>query len=93
MASTTNPIEIRIAWCRRQRAKAVSETEVEGWYAEEEGLRDALLNRNHTNEYRLSLPEVYERYTMGLQDGAALMRAAWLGLARPACRLGSEGEP
>ena len=85
MADATNRITIRIAWCRRQRAKAVTETEVEGWYAEEEGLRDALLHRNHTDEYRLSPPEVYERYMMGLQDGTALLHAAWLDLTQSAC--------
>lgn len=85
MANATNPVKIRIAWCRRQRAKAGTETEVEGWHAEEEGLRDALLNRNHMKEYRLSPPDVYERYMMGLQDGMALMRTVWLDLTQSAC--------
>ncbi len=73
MASTHNPVSIRIAWCRRQRARAGSESEVEGWRAEEEGLRDAVLRQDHANQYRLCSPKVFERYAMGLQDGAALM--------------------
>jgi hypothetical protein len=85
MANTTDPVKLRIAWCRRQRVKAVTDTEVEGWYAEEEGLRDALLHRDHTNEYRLSPPEVYERYVLGLQDGTALIRAAWLERTQASC--------
>ncbi|HSA62880.1 MAG TPA: hypothetical protein VLE03_11645 [Nitrospiraceae bacterium] len=78
MAYATNPVIFRIEWCRRQRAKVQTGPELEGWRAEEEGLRDALLNRNHTNEYRQSPPEVFERYEMGFQDGQALMRAAWV---------------
>jgi len=75
MKYPSNPIQFRIAWCQRQRAKAGTATEAEGWYAEEEGLKDALLHRNHMNHYQLAPPEVLERYMMGLQDGDALMRA------------------
>jgi hypothetical protein len=50
--------------------------ELDGWHAEEEGLRDALLNRDHTNQYRYGPSGVFERYVMGLQDGLALIRAA-----------------
>lgn len=78
MAYAPNPVMFRIEWCRRQRAKACTETEVEGWHAEEEGLEDALLSRNHTSEYQQSPPEVFERYMLGLHDGQALMRAAWV---------------
>ncbi|MBU6432921.1 MAG: hypothetical protein KJS98_06350 [Nitrospirae bacterium] len=46
------------------------------WCAEEEGLRESLLNRDHTTLYRYSLPHVFERYAMGLQDGHALIRLA-----------------
>jgi hypothetical protein len=78
MAYAPDPVKFRIAWCRRQRTKARTETELEGWHAEEEGLQDALLNRNHTHQYRQAPPEIYERYMLGLQDGKALMRAAWV---------------
>jgi hypothetical protein len=78
MAYAPNPVKFRIAWCRRQRTKARTETELEGWHAEEEGLKDALLDRNHTHQYRQAPPEIYERYMLGLQDGKALMRAAWV---------------
>jgi len=78
MAYATNPVVLRIEWCRRQRAKARTEPEMEGWHAEEEGLKDALLNRDHTNEYRQSPPEVFERYLMGFQDGRAVIRVAWV---------------
>ncbi len=78
MAYAPNPVIFRIKWCRRQRAKVHIGSELEGWHAEEEGLKDALLNRNHMNEYRQSPPELFERYMMGLQDGKALIRAAWV---------------
>lgn len=73
-ADTTNPLVARIEWCRRQRRQAPTQREVEGWCAEEEGLWDALLERDHTDQYRHSLPAVFERYAMGLEDGRALIR-------------------
>lgn len=76
MAYATNSITSRIEWCRRQRTQARAQLELEGWQAEEEGLRDALLNRDHTNQYQQGPPGVFERYAMGLQDGQALIRAA-----------------
>jgi hypothetical protein len=69
-------IVYRLEWCRRQRAQARVQHDLAGWQAEEEGLLDALLNRDHTNQYRYSPPVVLERYSMGLQDGRALLRAA-----------------
>ncbi|MBX3304209.1 MAG: hypothetical protein KF693_18505, partial [Nitrospira sp.] len=51
-----------------------TEPEVDGWRAEEDGLRDALLNSDHTDDYRLCPPEIRERYVLGLQDGTALLR-------------------
>ena len=39
---TSIPLVARIDWCRQQRRKARTQREVEGWRAEEEGLRDAL---------------------------------------------------
>ncbi len=78
MAYATNPVIFRIEWCRQQREKARTEFELEGWHAEEEGLKDALLSRNHANEYRHGPLEVFERYVMGLEDGNVLIRAAWV---------------
>lgn len=80
MALTTNPVLFRIEWCRRQRTKTHTGPEHEGWRAEEEGLRDALLNRDHTSHYRHAAPGMLERYVLGFQDGQALIRAAWIDL-------------
>ena len=74
MAETIIPLVARIEWCRRQRRQAPTQREVEGWCAEEEGLWDALLERDHTDQYRHSSPSVFERYAMGLDDGRALIR-------------------
>lgn len=76
MAYVTNSIASRIEWCRRQRTQTRAQLELEGWQAEEEGLLDALLNRDHTNQYQDCPPAVFERYAMGLQDGQALIRTA-----------------
>lgn len=73
-----NPVKIRIDWCRRQIEQARTEPEVDGWCAEEDGLRDALSNSDHTEAYRLCPPEIRQRYMLGLQDGMVLLRAAWL---------------
>jgi hypothetical protein len=69
----------RIEWCQRQREQARTQAEREGWRAEEEGLRDALRNRDRTYQYRHSPPgvfDVFERYAMGHEDGRALIRLA-----------------
>lgn len=76
MEYVTESIASRIAWCQRQKTQACAPLEHEGWQAEEEGLRDALLNRDQTNLYRYCRSGVFERYVLGLQDGLALMRAA-----------------
>lgn len=76
MAYANDSIISRIAWCQRQRAQARGDLEREEWHAEEEGLRDALLNRSHANQYAYCPPGVLERYQMGLQDGLTLIRAA-----------------
>jgi hypothetical protein len=47
-----------------------------GWHAEEEGLRDALLNRDHTTQYQQGPPDVFERYAIGLEYGQAVLRTA-----------------
>ena len=78
MASTTTSISAsiasRIEWCRRQSMHVCSPREVAGWEAEEDGLWDALLNRDRTNQYRQRPPELFARYAMGLQDGRVMMR-------------------
>ena len=76
MEYKTKSIASRIEWCLRQKTQARAPFEVEGWQAEEEGLRDALLNRNHTNQYQHCPPGVFNRYVMGFQDGQALIHAA-----------------
>ncbi|MBX3331825.1 MAG: hypothetical protein KF722_15565 [Nitrospira sp.] len=76
MDYTTNPVTFRIVWCRRQRIKAWTDLEVEAWRAEEEGLRDAVLRRDHVTKYRRQSPVLFERYVLGFQDEKALMRVA-----------------
>ena len=66
----------RIEWCRRQSRQACTPLEAAGWQAEEDGLWDALLNRNHTDQYQHCPPGVFKRYVMGFQDGQALIHAA-----------------
>jgi hypothetical protein len=69
-------IESRIKWCRKQSTQARVPRERAGWHAEEEGLRDALLNRDHTTQYQTGPPAVFERYVIGLQYGQAVLRNA-----------------
>lgn len=75
MKQTSNPIDLRIEWCQRQSAQARTEPEVDGWRAEADGLRDALMGTDHTDYYRLCPPEVLRRYMLGFQDGTALLGA------------------
>lgn len=76
MDITSNTVKLRIACCRRQREKARTQIEQEAWRAEEEGLRDAALRRDHTNKYRERSPIILERYLIGFQDARTLMRIA-----------------
>ena len=69
-------IRLRMAWCRRQSAQARTESELDGWRAEEAGLRDAILKQDQTDHYRLSGPEIFDRYVLGFRDGTALLSAA-----------------
>ena len=78
MDYTTNPVTSRIVWCRRQRAKARTNLEMDAWRAEEEGLKDAVPRRDHVHKYRERSPILFERYVLGFQDGKALMRVARL---------------
>lgn len=76
MAYETESFASRIEWCRRQSTQARAPLERAGWRAEEEGLRDALLNKNHTYQYQQGPPGVFERYAMGLQYGREVLRTA-----------------
>ncbi|MDF0675950.1 MAG: hypothetical protein P0120_16705 [Nitrospira sp.] len=76
MKQTTNSIYLRIEWCQRQSAQARTEPEMDGWRAEADGLRDALMNIDHTDSYCLCPPEILRRYVQGFQDGTALRRVA-----------------
>lgn len=97
MKQTANPITVRIEWCHRQSAQARTEPEVDGWRAEADGLRDALMNSDHTDNYRLCPPEILGRYVLGFQDGTALLQAARAsvisaaGALQPTCRMGGAG--
>ena len=79
MGYATNSIMARIEWCRRQRTKAREQRESEEWHAEEEGLRDALLNQDHSQQYRCGPSEISVRYAIGLQDGRVLLRTGAVG--------------
>jgi hypothetical protein len=76
MEYKTKSIASRIEWCRQQSTQARAPREREGWHAEEEGLRDALFNRDQITQYQQGPSGVFERYAMGLQDGHALLRTA-----------------
>jgi len=76
MAYANKSITARIEWCQRQSTQACAPLETAGWRAEVEGLEDALLHRDHTNQYQQGSPSVFERYALGLQDGQAVLRAA-----------------
>ncbi|WP_455377079.1 hypothetical protein [Petrachloros mirabilis] len=79
MGYSTYSIMARIEWCRRQRTKAREKHESEEWQAEEEGLRDALLNQDHSQRYRCGPSEIFVRYAIGLQDGRVLLRTGAVG--------------
>ena len=69
------PISVRIEWCRQRSIQARSEPEADAWRAEADGLRDAVMNRNHSDDYRLCSEEIRDRYLQGLQDGIAMLQA------------------
>lgn len=72
-------------WCQQNRMKARTEAESEGWSAEEEGLRDALLHKDGIAKYQYSSPSLRHRYQLGLEDGQTLLRLAVLeGVSQPA---------
>ena len=82
-------IESRIEWCRRQSTQTCTPRERAGWQAEEEGLQDALLHRDHTTQYQQGPSGVFERYTMGLQYGQAVLRTVYHHFAPPTRKAGT----
>jgi hypothetical protein len=76
MAYANKSIASRIEWCQRQSTEACTPLEIAGWRAEAEGLRDALLDSDHTPQYQEGSPSVFERYALGLKDGQAVLRTA-----------------
>lgn len=73
MAYTGNSIKGRIDWCRWKQFQAPGQYEFEEWHAEEDGLRDALHNHDHSKLYQLGPETLFVRYSMGLQDGRILL--------------------
>ena len=71
-------IMTRLEWCKQNRMKARTENESEGWSAEEEGLRDALLHTDGIDKYQYSSTRLRNRYEQGLEDGRILLRLAVL---------------
>ncbi len=96
MDAAAYAVTFRIVWCRRQRANASTQMELEAWRAEEEGLRDAVLHRDHVHKYRSHSPKVLERYLLGFQDAKALIRTTRVARIchatrnRTQCRSGSD---
>ena len=76
MADANKSITTRIEWCRQQSTQTCAPLDIAEWRAEAEGLEDALLYRDHMNQYQQGSPSVFERYALGLQDGQAVLRAA-----------------
>ncbi|HKY72902.1 MAG TPA: hypothetical protein VJL88_13365 [Nitrospira sp.] len=71
----------RIGWCHRQAVNALTSAEADGWWAEKQGLIDALLHRDDTDTYK-GRPGLRARYAMGLEDGGSLIRTAKV---KPSC--------
>ena len=71
----------RIGWCHGQAMHALTAAEAKHWWAETQGLIDALLHRNSTPQYE-RLPGLRERYITGLEDGEAIIQTAKV---RPFC--------
>lgn len=71
----------RIGWCHRQAMNALTPPEADGWWAEKQGLIDALLHRDATDTYEGN-PGLRARYAMGLEDGGVLIRTARV---KPSC--------
>jgi hypothetical protein len=65
----------RIGACHRQAMEALTTLEAEEWYAEQNGLIDALIERDWTHQYQ-DRPALRERYTRGLEDGRVIIQVA-----------------
>ena len=65
----------RIRWCHQQATEALTILEAVEWYAEQNGLIDALIERDCSHDYQ-DRPTLRERYTRGLQDGRVLSHVA-----------------
>jgi hypothetical protein len=65
----------RIGWCHRQALKARTPADAKKWWAETQGLIDALLCRDSTFQYE-GMPLLGERYASGLKDGEMMIQAA-----------------
>ncbi len=74
MGQPMPPITERIEWCRQRSRQARSEPEADAWQAEADGLRDAVMNRDHSVDYQLCSAEIRGRYLLGLQDGIAMLQ-------------------
>jgi len=73
MAYGNKSIASRIEWCQRQSMQACVLLEVAGWHAEEDGLWDALLNRDHTTQYQQG-PSA-DRSPLIVQAGTRILQA------------------
>ena len=82
MARASTFIVTVIERCRRRRPQACTQVERDASCAEEEGLRDALLDRDHIYQYRDSPPGVFERYAISLHYGRAMIRWACVDAPR-----------
>ena len=82
MALASTFIVTLIERCRRLRTPARMQAERDASRAEEEGLRDVLLDRDHTHQYLDSPPGVFERYAMGFEEGKALIPMACMDVHR-----------
>lgn len=65
----------RIEWCHRQATEALTTLEAIEWYTEQNGLIDALIERDCSHDYQ-DRPTLRERYIRGLQDGRVLIQVA-----------------
>jgi hypothetical protein len=65
----------RIGFCHQQAIVALTTLEAEEWYAEQNGLIDALIERDCTHQYQ-GRPALEERYSTGLKDGRVLIQVA-----------------
>ena len=82
LAHVSTSIDARIKRCWKLSTQAHTQAELDSWRAEEEGLQDAVLERDHMDQYRERPAAVFERYAMGVEDGKALSRLACMDAQR-----------